>query len=171
MIVSLLWECSYCTGRLLFETSLLFQIWIYYLSITNWTNPHLIIFAIIFKRRSYHSKNSCKSKPQPAQSFNINNSKNHTSKHPSSQPSSCDCKINQCHVFHGLRKPLITSTWIKKSPIVILFLTKVCCIYHRPGESSSDTCTSDDEGNALERDRHTKHLHKQVCSKRTKKGK
>lgn len=43
---------------------------------------------------------------------------------------------------------------------------KVCCIYHRPGESSSETCTSDDEGNALERDRHTKHLHKKVCSKR-----
>jgi hypothetical protein len=47
----------------------------------------------------------------------------------------------------------------------------VCCIYHKPGESSSDTCTSDDEGNALERDRHTKHLHKQVCSKRKNKDK
>ena len=45
----------------------------------------------------------------------------------------------------------------------------VCCIYHRPGEESSDTCTSDDEGNALERDRHTKHLHKKKCSKLRKK--
>ena len=41
----------------------------------------------------------------------------------------------------------------------------MCCIYHRPGDESSDTCTSDDEGNALERDRHTKHLHKKKCSK------
>lgn len=47
----------------------------------------------------------------------------------------------------------------------------MCCIYHRAGESSSDTCTSDDEGNALERDRHTKHLHKKVCSKLKKNNK
>lgn len=44
--------------------------------------------------------------------------------------------------------------------------SNLCCIYHRPGSSSSDTCTSDDEGNALERDRATKKKHKEVCSKR-----
>lgn len=43
--------------------------------------------------------------------------------------------------------------------------SNLCCIYHRPGEDSSDTCTSDDEGNALERDRETKKKHKLVCSK------
>ena len=43
--------------------------------------------------------------------------------------------------------------------------SNLCCIYHRPGDSSSDTCTSDDEGNALERDRESKKNHKLVCSK------
>ena len=60
-------------------------------------------------------------------------------------------------------------TWENSNQIVNICGYLVCCIYHRPGESSSDTCTSDDEGNALERDRHTKHLHKKKCSKLRKK--
>lgn len=47
--------------------------------------------------------------------------------------------------------------------------SNLCCIYHKPGDSSSDTCTSDDEANALERDRETKKKHKEKCSKRKNK--
>eukprot|EP01016_Furgasonia_blochmanni_P045343 TRINITY_DN6375_c0_g1_i3.p1 TRINITY_DN6375_c0_g1~~TRINITY_DN6375_c0_g1_i3.p1 ORF type:complete len:123 (+),score=14.30 TRINITY_DN6375_c0_g1_i3:148-516(+) len=46
--------------------------------------------------------------------------------------------------------------------------SNICCIYHKPkedGESSSSTCTSDDEGNPLERSRETKAKHKENCSK------
>lgn len=45
--------------------------------------------------------------------------------------------------------------------------SNICCIYHKPhGEdSSSSTCTSDDEMNEIERSRQTKMAHKQKCSK------
>ena len=45
--------------------------------------------------------------------------------------------------------------------------SNICCIYHKPhGEdSSSSTCTSDDDMNEIERSRQTKLLHKQKCSK------
>ena len=50
----------------------------------------------------------------------------------------------------------------------------VCCIYHKPSNqedcSSSSTCSSDDEANALERSRETKKKHKTVCSKLKNKG-
>ncbi|EAR94156.1 protein phosphatase inhibitor protein (macronuclear) [Tetrahymena thermophila SB210] len=46
--------------------------------------------------------------------------------------------------------------------------SNVCCIYHKPKDAenpSSGTCTSDDDGNALDRDRITKKRHKKKCSK------
>jgi hypothetical protein len=47
------------------------------------------------------------------------------------------------------------------------------CFYHKPKDhssnSSSSTCTSDDEGNELDRDRITKKKHKEVCSNRKNK--
>ncbi len=48
----------------------------------------------------------------------------------------------------------------------------VCCIYHNPHESadlSPSTCSSDDAGNELDRDRKTKKRHLEVCSKRKNK--
>ncbi|CAD8113262.1 unnamed protein product [Paramecium primaurelia] len=50
--------------------------------------------------------------------------------------------------------------------------SKICCIYHKPHaeeSESSDTCTSDDEINAIERDKQSKLRHKMKCSKRNKK--
>lgn len=47
--------------------------------------------------------------------------------------------------------------------------SNICCIFHKQHGSesdSSDTCTSDDETNGLERDRISKKKHKEVCSKR-----
>ncbi len=52
----------------------------------------------------------------------------------------------------------------------IKIINIVCCIYHKPKEpgirSSSGTCTSDDSGNELDRDRITKKRHKKKCSKK-----
>ncbi|CAD8197966.1 unnamed protein product [Paramecium octaurelia] len=50
--------------------------------------------------------------------------------------------------------------------------SNICCIYHKPHaeeSESSDTCTSDDEINAIERDKQSKLRHKMKCSKLNKK--
>ncbi|KAM3145643.1 hypothetical protein pb186bvf_002189 [Paramecium bursaria] len=47
--------------------------------------------------------------------------------------------------------------------------SNICCIYKKPRSeqsSSSDTCSSDDEVNAIERDRISKQKHHQKCSKK-----
>lgn len=45
---------------------------------------------------------------------------------------------------------------LKSNSKIYNFYLIVCCIYHKPHEEvseSSDTCTSDDEINAIERDK------------------